>query len=58
MWRLVFLGAILASPAVAQDRSAYDVGFRIAQSRGYENTDCYARVFRQGSTPPIHRASL
>lgn len=45
MWRLVFLGAILTAPALAQDRSAYEVGLRLAQSRGYENTDCYARVF-------------
>lgn len=44
-WGISFVAACLAGPALAQQGSAYDVGLRLAQGRGYANADCYARVF-------------
>lgn len=31
--------------ALAQDLPAYETGVRLAQRRGYDNADCYGRVF-------------
>ena len=38
--------ALTASPALAL-HSAYDVGLRIAARHGYQNQECYAKVFAQ-----------
>lgn len=45
IWGISFAVACLSGPAVAQQGSAYSTGLRVAQARGYENADCYARVF-------------
>lgn len=45
MWRVVLIGLCLTGTAEAQDDSAYRIGLRIAQARGYDNVECYARVF-------------
>ncbi|MGO4173599.1 hypothetical protein [Bosea sp. TAF32] len=45
IWGISFAVACLSGPAVAQQGSAYNTGLRVAQARGYENADCYARVF-------------
>jgi hypothetical protein len=41
------LAALLVAgeSAVAQDLPAYETGVRLAQRRGYDNADCYGRVF-------------
>ncbi|HEV2513366.1 hypothetical protein [Bosea sp. (in: a-proteobacteria)] len=41
------LAALLAAgeSALAQDMPAYETGVRLAQRRGYDNADCYGRVF-------------
>lgn len=44
-WGILFVAACLGGPALAQQGSAYSAGLRVAQARGYENADCYARVF-------------
>ncbi|MDR6872054.1 hypothetical protein J2Y55_003070 [Bosea sp. BE125] len=45
IWRLALISFVLSAPAAAQEQSAYRVGMKIAQGRGYDNADCYARVF-------------
>ncbi|QEL23021.1 hypothetical protein FQV39_10920 [Bosea sp. F3-2] len=45
IWGISFVAACLSGPAFAQQGSAYSAGLRVAQARGYENADCYARVF-------------
>ncbi len=45
MWRAVLIGLCLSGTAQAQDDSAFRIGLRIAQARGYDNAECYARVF-------------
>ena len=45
IWGMSFVAACLSGPAVAQQGSAYSAGLRVAQSRGYDNAACYARVF-------------
>jgi hypothetical protein len=45
IWRVVLIGFCLTGTAHAQDDTAFRIGFRIAQARGYDNADCYARVF-------------
>lgn len=45
IWGISFAVACLSGPALAQQGSAYSAGLRVAQERGYENADCYARVF-------------
>lgn len=47
---------VFATPALAQDRSAYEVGLQIAQRRSYGNSDCYARVFARHAVV-VERAS-
>lgn len=39
------MAACLGGAAWGQDRSARSVGLEVAQSRGYANAECYARVF-------------
>lgn len=36
---------VASHAATAQSRTAHEVGFQIAQRRGYANPECYARVF-------------
>ena len=45
IWGVSFVAACLSGPALAQQESAYRSGLGVAQSRGYQNADCYARVF-------------
>lgn len=45
IWGMSFVVACLSGPALAQQGSAYGAGLQVAQSRGYENAECYARVF-------------
>ncbi len=45
IWLVALIGFYLTGSAYAQDGAAYRVGLRVAESRGYQNADCYARVF-------------
>ncbi|MGX1787219.1 hypothetical protein ACWIGM_10795 [Bosea sp. NPDC055332] len=36
---------VVGESALAQDLPAYETGVRLAQRRGYDNADCYGRVF-------------
>lgn len=36
---------VVGESALAQDMPAYETGVRLAQRRGYENAECYGRVF-------------
>lgn len=43
---IVSLGLVcVAGEAHAQNRTAYQSGLRVAETRGYQNAECYARVF-------------
>jgi len=44
-WSVALVATCLSGAASAQQGSAYGVGLRIAQMRGYASADCYARVF-------------
>ena len=43
-WGILLVAACVGGPALAQE-SAYRAGLRVATARGYDNADCYARVF-------------
>jgi len=43
-WGIVLMAACMGGPAFAQE-GAYRAGLRVATARGYDNADCYARVF-------------
>ncbi len=43
-WGILLVAAWASGPALAQG-SAYQAGLRVATTRGYDNADCYARVF-------------
>lgn len=36
---------VVGESALAQDMPAYETGVRLAQRRGYDNPECYGRVF-------------
>lgn len=43
-WGILLVAACMGGPAFAQE-GAYRAGLRVATARGYDNADCYARVF-------------
>ncbi|MFJ5368462.1 hypothetical protein ACIPIA_04490, partial [Bosea sp. CER48] len=45
LWGIAAALTGASGPALAQQGTAYSAGLRVAQARGYENADCYARVF-------------
>jgi len=50
VWASFLLASCLGGAAFAQDISAYQSGLRLATSRGYDNPECYARVFAKHAT--------
>lgn len=45
IWGFSLVVTCLSGPALAQQGSAYSAGLGVARSRGYDNAECYARVF-------------
>ena len=56
-WGILLMAACMGGPALAQE-GAYRAGMRVATMRGYDNADCYARVFAKHAVVKRYDATL